>query len=43
MRKWEVVEGIVAQEAHGGRNTYPIAIVGLAALKADVLAIGLKK
>jgi hypothetical protein len=41
MQKWAVVEAVLANECESGLSTYPLTIVGLAALKADVLAIGL--
>ena len=42
MQKWDVVESHLAKEAENGQEVYPVTILGLAALKADVLAIGLK-
>ena len=42
MQKWDVVEAHLAKEVEGGQEVYPVTILGLAALKADVLAIGLK-
>ena len=39
--KWEVVELLLTHERTLGKAAYPRAIVALAALKADLLAIGL--
>jgi hypothetical protein len=41
-QKWEIVEGTLAKEVDAGQSLYPLTILALAALKADVLAIGLK-
>jgi hypothetical protein len=41
-QKWEIVEGTLAKEVDAGQSVYPLTILALAALKADVLAIGLK-
>ena len=40
--KWELVDRIVAQDNDDGPGRYPLAIVALAALKADIMALGLK-
>ena len=39
MQKWAVVEAILTDERVNGERTYPTTILGLAALKADVLAL----
>lgn len=40
LQKWSVVESILASECESGLSVYPLIVVGLAALKADVIAIG---
>jgi hypothetical protein len=42
MQKWSVIEEILGEDTEAGEPAYQIVILGLAALKADVLAIGLE-
>ena len=43
MQKLEFVEGLVANDYEAGKPAYPLAILALASVKADMLAIGFWK
>jgi hypothetical protein len=40
--KWELVERLLTYEQESGPGKYPVTLLGLAALKCDILALGLK-
>lgn len=42
-QKWAVVEAILTEERDIGERTYPIAVIALVALKADLLAMRLNE
>jgi hypothetical protein len=41
--KWAFVEYLIQFDIEAGQSKYPLVIVALASLKADVLSIGLKR
>jgi hypothetical protein len=41
-QKWVLVERLLTDEQASGPGKYPVTLLGLAALKCDVLALGLK-
>ena len=42
LMKLEFVEGLIAHEFENGKSTYPLAVLALASVKADMLVIGCK-
>jgi hypothetical protein len=41
--KFDLIENLVTGDRVGGNSVYPLAILALASLKADILSIGLRR